>query len=262
MKKWLTIILATVALSLVATPAFATYVSPVTTQKAVMEKGAVIHLRNYTKPKLEAFGNRSMWYYIDQKTKDGKWIFVTKVEATLYNSSDFKGETRAKKDITAGKGNYRLRARLNWVDGDGDEHLWRSAHSYFAVSGTTVKTPTMVSKVGLEKTTFKTAKDDSIMMRNYIKPKYDNIPDGMHMVYMLDHKVNGAYVHFANYTALIYNTAQYAYSTRAKKEVQIADLPVGENESQDFRVRAKLVWTDGSDLKVKKTAWTYFKVKD
>ena len=127
-----------------------------------------------------------------------------------------------------------------------------------------VKTPVKVSPVELSKKTYYTAKDSVVHMRSYVKPKYKTF-DSKRIYYYIDVKNpdTGGYEYLGRWEATLYNTDDYAYSTRAKRDVSIDALNIAENETTDFRVRVKLMWYDANDdLQVTKSTYSYFKVKD
>ena len=139
MRKWFGLLLATVALSLVATPAFAStsvYVSPAHTAQYYYNVGNTIKTWGYVTPKYAHIRNIKVTFYVYKKDSDGDYNLYKKVAGTLYNDSDYSYSTRDKATFAVhSAGKYRIKVKFTWTDSDGDSHTrWSSSHYIRATS--------------------------------------------------------------------------------------------------------------------------------
>jgi hypothetical protein len=130
MKKWLGLVVATVALCFVASPAFATttiHVYRAHTPKYTYSTGATISIWSYVTPKFSSLSNKKIYYYVYKKNSSGSYVYKKRVRGTLYKSASYSYSTRSKASTTISTtGYYRIRVRFMWKSSG----TWHSKWSY------------------------------------------------------------------------------------------------------------------------------------
>lgn len=274
--KWLKLVATTMLFGLVATPAFAaTEVSKLTSNtnfsqvnQGIRFKGSMTPYRAQTGETLE------VTFVINRKYKDATSYNTDKVwkinsdtnpwvelvagkpsvtGAGFYNLSGDYDRTYFRANwVPRETGTYRIRAHVDWIDENNEEHRVSTAWKVFTITSDAASKNVYVSRPVCD-ATYETS--DTVKFTNYVKPRVTKT-SGSWMLYYIDKRNSDNIYKLSRVedAKFDYTRSDYKYSTPAKGYFR--NVPSGH-----YRVVAKLFWVkqDGS-IKTYKSSYRYFTV--
>jgi len=254
MKKRLALVLVTLGICLLVTPALAmaTYASPPVLARFTYAKGTTVKTHSYVTPKTSKLSNKKIYYYVYKRDSDGDYNYNQRFLGELHNSPKYDDSTRASGKLTGLKsGHFKVKAKYMWTDSDGDSHSRSSTFKYFVVENKDYQAPSYVSPPTTKSSTYDV--DDSFMLRSYAKPKFHTLAHKKAWYYFYRKDSDGDYQYKMRVAATLYKTDDPNTRLKAKTTV---------SKGGHYRVRVKFQWQDSDgDTHTRKSTYHYLTIK-
>lgn len=274
--KWLSFLAATLLFSSIAAPAFAaTEVSKLTSNTNFSQVNQGIRFKGSMTPyRAQAGETLEVTFVINKKYKDATsyntdrvWKINSDINpyvepvagkpsvngAGFYNLSGDYDRTYFRANwVPRETGTYRIRAHVDWIDTNNEEHRVTTAWKVFTITSDAAGKNIYVSRPVCD-ATYETS--DTVKFTNYVKPRM-NVTGEHWMVYFVDKRnSDNLYKLTKKVDAKFdYVRSDFKYSTPAKGYLR--NVSAGH-----YRVFAKFYWVDQlGEVKTYKSSYKYFTV--